>query len=247
MANREDGSLFHTQDVTAGYYKLAIIQQITLHVKKGQILTIIGPNGSGKSTLLKSAYGLTKIFEGKAFFDGIDITGLPPDEITRRGIRYVPQINNVFPKLTIEENLEMGAYSTRERDTVKAEGDRVFALFSRLKERRKQKAATLSGGERQMLAIGAGIMTKPRLLLLDEPTAGLAPALVTDVLKKVCEIRDNGATIVLVEQHAEKALEIADQAAVLLAGKKVLEGTASEMLKREDIGQVFLGKVRQAS
>jgi branched-chain amino acid transport system ATP-binding protein len=124
---------------------------------------------------------------------------------------------------------------------------RVFELFPRLKERSKQKAVTLSGGERQMLAIGAGIMTKPKLLLLDEPTAGLAPGLVLDVLNKICEIRDSGATIILVEQHAEKALEIADQAAVLLAGKKVLDGNADEILKREDIGQVFLGKVRQSS
>lgn len=240
----EDGYIFETRDLTAGYYKLAIIQQISLRVKQGHILTIIGPNGSGKSTFLKSIYGLIKVFEGSSHFEGKEITRLPSDVVTKLGIRYVPQINNVFLKMTIEENLEMGGYATKAHDEVGREMGRVFELFPRLKERRKQKASTLSGGERQMLTIGAGIMTKPKLLLLDEPTAGLAPGLVLDVLNKICEIRDSGATIILVEQHAEKALQIADQAAVLLAGKKVLDGNADEILKREDIGQVFLGKVR---
>lgn len=230
------------EDLTSGYGKLTVIHELSLTVDKQEILAIIGPNGSGKSTLIKSIYGIAEVFKGKIYLDGREITHLRPDEVTKLGVSYVPQVNNVFSNLSVEENLEIGAYVRNDKQGIKEDIEKLYQIFPVLRERRAQKAKTLSGGERQMLAIARGLMVNPKVLMLDEPTAGLAPQLVSEVLKKIIEIRENGVTVILVEQHAEKALQIADRALVLVAGKKVLEEECKKLLTREDVAEVFLGR-----
>lgn len=230
-------------DLYSGYGKLVIVQGVSLYVENGEIVSIIGPNGSGKTTLIKTIFGLTRIFGGKVVYNNTDITGIKPHIIARMGIGYVPQTNNVFTELTVEENLEIGGYLNH-ANNINDFKERVFQLFPILRERRGQKAGTLSGGERQMLAIGRALMSKPKLLLLDEPTAALAPKIVKQLLKKILEIRDQGTTIILVEQNARSALEISDRGYVLVTGKKVLEGNSKKLLNNSDLGKIYLGQIK---
>lgn len=230
-------------DLYSGYGKLIIVQGVSLYVENGEIVSIIGPNGSGKTTLIKTIFGLTRIFGGKVVYNNTDITGIKPHIIARMGIGYVPQTNNVFTELTVEENLEIGGYLNH-ANNINDFKERVFQLFPILRERRGQKAGTLSGGERQMLAIGRALMSKPKLLLLDEPTAALAPKIVKQLLKKILEIRDQGTTIILVEQNARSALEISDRGYVLVTGKKVLEGNSKKLLNNSDLGKIYLGQIK---
>ncbi|MBW4420565.1 MAG: ABC transporter ATP-binding protein [Myxacorys californica WJT36-NPBG1] len=233
-------ALLDVQNVHAGYIKdLNILQGINMRVYPGELVAIIGPNGAGKSTLAKTIFGLLTPNTGSIQFKGQAIGGLKSDQIVRRGMCYVPQLANVFPSLSVEENLEMGAFV---RDVaLQPLKDDIFARFPRLAERRKQRAGTLSGGERQMLALGKALMLKPSLLLLDEPSAALSPILVSTVFEQIKQINQDGTAIVLVEQNARKALEMADRGYVLEAGRDRFEGAGSDLLNNPKVGELYLG------
>ena len=234
--------LLKIENLTAGYGKLAIVQHVNADVNQGSILALIGPNGSGKSTLVKSIVREANVLSGQIYFRGRDITDMQPHEIIRLGISYVPQIENTFNNLNVQDNLELGAYVTSDKLTVHERMEEVFQLFPTLKERRRQKAKTLSGGERQMLAISRALMAKPVFLILDEPTASVAPALIAQIFKKICEVRDSGVTMIIVEQNVKKALQIADYVMVLVAGREAFMGSAKEVVEYKELADVFLGK-----
>jgi len=225
--------------ITAGYTEVDILHDVAIQVDSNQIVTIIGPNGAGKSTLLKTIFGLLKPKHGSIVLKEIDITGLKPDKIARRGISYVPQVDNVFPSLTVQENLEMGAFIRR--DDYSRRIEEIYELFPILGERRKQKAGQLSGGQRQMVAMGRALMLDPQLLLLDEPSAGLAPYLVEMIFDKICEINATGVAIVIVEQNARDALQLADHGYVLAMGRNVLDDAGQALLANEEVGRLYLG------
>lgn len=228
----------------SGYGKLAIIQGISLSVNAGDFVAIVGPNGSGKSTLVKSILGLTNVFDGKLIFDGQDITRQKPEKIASMKLGYVPQISNVFTDMTVTENLEMGGSIIKGGLKRKELAGRVVGLFPILKARERQKAGLLSGGERQMLAVGRALMGEPKLLILDEPTAALAPIIAEQLFQKLKEIREQlGVTIVLVEQNARKALGLANRGFVLIQGKKAFEGTPDQILNDTEIIRLFLGEL----
>jgi len=235
------GLVFSARNIHGGYGKAVVIQGVTLGLKRGELVALVGPNGSGKSTFIKSVYGLAHLFQGQVFLDGMDITDLGPEEKSAAGIQYVPQVDNTFPDLKVRENLEMGAYLMRDPAFIREALDAVSALFPILAERGEQRALTLSGGERQMLAIGRALMARPSVLFLDEPTAALAPKMVAELFRRIQRVRDSGVSILLVEQHAKKALEISDRGYVLVAGRAVMEGTGAEILANEDLKRVFLG------
>ncbi|TLZ60950.1 MAG: ABC transporter ATP-binding protein [Methanobacteriota archaeon] len=234
-------SALQATDIVGGYGKAVVVQGVSVRLGRKELVALVGPNGSGKSTLLKSIYGLASLFSGTVSWDGRDITRVGPEEKARLGIGYVPQVDNVFPDLRVRENLEMGSYFRRDKAAVLADMEGVFGIFPVLRERREQMASTLSGGERQMLAIGRALMARPSVLFLDEPTAALAPKIVAELFRRVRAIRDSGVSILLVEQHARKALEIADRGYVLVAGKIAMEGGGAEILANEDLKRVFLG------
>ncbi|WP_254721964.1 ABC transporter ATP-binding protein [Kovacikia minuta] len=216
----ETAPLLQVEDVYAGYVKdLDILQSVNFKIYPGELVAVIGPNGAGKSTLAKTIFGLLTPHQGKILFKGENIAGLKSDQIVERGMGYVPQIANVFRSLTVEENLEMGAF-VRRSEALQPLKQEIFARFPKLAERRKQRAGTLSGGERQMLAMGKALMLKPNLLLLDEPSAALSPILVNSVFEQIKEINRGGTAIVLVEQNARKALEMSDRGYVLEAGPR---------------------------
>jgi len=231
-------SALQATDIVGGYGKAVVVQGVSVRLGRKELVALVGPNGSGKSTLLKSIYGLASLFSGTVSWDGRDITRVGPEEKARLGIGYVPQVDNVFPDLRVRENLEMGSYFRRDKAAVLADMEGVFGIFPVLRE---QLASTLSGGERQMLAIGRALMARPSVLFLDEPTAALAPKIVAELFRRVRAIRDSGVSILLVEQHARKALEIADRGYVLVAGKIAMEGGGAEILANEDLKRVFLG------
>ncbi|MEE9566003.1 MAG: ABC transporter ATP-binding protein [Desulfobacteria bacterium] len=227
------------EDITAGYNEVDILHQVNLQVRVGEIVSIIGPNGAGKSTLLKTIFGLLQPRQGKIILNDEDITGLRPEKIVRKGISYVPQVDNVFPSMTIQENLEMGAFIRT--DDYRHRLDQVYDLFPILRERRKHKVGQLSGGQRQMVAMGRALMLDPQVLLLDEPSAGLAPLLVSHIFEQIREINVTGVAIVIVEQNAQEALKMAHHGYVLAMGRKVLDDTGDALLENEEVGRLYLG------
>jgi branched-chain amino acid transport system ATP-binding protein len=234
-------TVLEAERITAGYGPIDILHDISLGVRHGEIVSIIGPNGAGKSTAFKAIVGLIRPRLGRVRFDGADITGLRPDLVLRRGLAYVPQGRIVFPQMTVLENLEMGAYIERDAARVAATLERVYAIFPVLAERRKQKAGTMSGGEQQMVAIGRALMTTPKLILLDEPSLGLAPKFVTLIFDKLVEMRQAGNTLMLVEQNAARALTIADRGYVLELGRNRFEGAGAQLLTDPEVKRLYLG------
>lgn len=229
------------ESIVAKYGKVEALKGISLEVRKGELVTLIGSNGAGKSTTIKVISGLLKPESGEVLLEGAKTTGLPPHQMVKRGIGLSPEERHVFPKLTVEENLQMGAYIRKDKIVVRQEIDRVFDLFPRLKERYKQFAGSLSGGEQQMLAIGRALMCGPRLLLLDEPSLGLAPIVVEDMARIILELKKTGLSILLVEQNANVALRIADRGYLMDTGTIVLEGNANELLNDDRVRQIYLG------
>lgn len=232
--------LLEVENVYAGYIKdLNILQGVNFKIKPGELVAVIGPNGAGKSTLAKTIFGLLTPNQGTITFNGENVTHLKSDKIVQRGMCYVPQIVNVFPSLSIEENLEMGGFILQ--GSLNQRKEEIFTMFPRLKERRSQKAGTLSGGERQMLAMGRALMLKPKLLLLDEPSAALSPQLVHDVFEQIKDIKKKGTAIVLVEQNARKALGMADRGYVLVDGCDRFEGKGQDLLNDPEVAKLYLG------
>jgi len=232
-------TILKTEGITAGYTKVDILHEVNIRVKSGEIVSVIGPNGAGKSTLLKTIFGILNPREGNVTLKNEDITGLKPDKIARKGISYVPQVDNIFPSMTIQENLEMGAFIRN--DDYSQRLDEIYDLFPILKERRKQKAGQLSGGQRQMVAMGRALMVDPQVLLLDEPSAGLSPILVSDIFEKIIEINETGVSIIIVEQNAREALKMANHGYVLAMGKNVLDDKGDALLANEEVGRLYLG------
>jgi branched-chain amino acid transport system ATP-binding protein len=233
--------LLDVQSLTTSYRGLIAISGVSINVAEGEIVAVAGANGAGKSTLLKSISGMEKPKEGAVTFAGEPIQALPAHEITARGLAYVPENRRLFPRLSVADNLRLGSYLYRKRADRNAPMERVFALFPRLKERLPQRAETLSGGEQQMLAIGRALMTRPRLLMLDEPSQGIMPKLVDEIFQAVLTIRKAGVTVLIVEQRLAESLEIADRAYVLQTGRVVLSGTAAEVRDNPDIRRAYLG------
>lgn len=233
--------LLTLKDLHVHYGSIHAVKGISLHVKKGQIVTLIGANGAGKSTTLKAIMNLVRKSSGKVLFNGIDISKLQTHEIVKAGIALVPEGRKIFPNLTVYENLMMAAYSRTDREQVKQDLEFAFSLFPRLKERLKQLGGTLSGGEQQMLALARGLMSRPKLLMLDEPSLGLAPLLVKEVFQVIQKIREEGVTVLLIEQNALGALKIADYGYVLETGRIVLEGDGSMLLNNEGVKKAYLG------
>jgi neutral amino acid transport system ATP-binding protein len=233
-------SLLSVESVYAGYVPgLDILQGINFKLHPGDLVTIIGPNGAGKSTFAKCICGLVPCHTGKIQFQGKDIAGLKPNEIVKLGMSYVPQIANVFRSLTVNENLEMGAFTRSV--ALEPLKEKIFTAFPRLAERRHQQAGTLSGGERQMLAMGRAMMLEPPVLILDEPSAALSPKLVDEIFAKIQEINASGISIILVEQNARKALAIANRGVVLDTGRDRYEGPGSQLLNDPKVGALYLG------
>ena len=232
-------TILKATNVTAGYGEMDILHDVHIKVEEGQIVSVIGPNGAGKSTLLKTIFGLLKPRSGKILFKDEDITGLQPDRVARKGISYVPQVENVFPSLTIQENFEMGAFIRN--DDYSGKIAEIYDLFPTLKGREKDKAGTLSGGQRQMVAMGRALMLDPKLLLLDEPSAGLAPVIVSDIFQKIIEINQSGVSMIIVEQNAREALKMAHHGYVLAMGRNVLDDTGKALLENEEVGRLYLG------
>ncbi|HMH75490.1 MAG TPA: ABC transporter ATP-binding protein [Candidatus Udaeobacter sp.] len=233
--------LLHAERLTAGYGKMAILHDVTLDVRVGEMVSVIGPNGAGKSTAFKTIVGFLRPTGGRVLFDGQDITGLRPDQVLPRGLAYVPQGRIVFPQMTVLENLEMGAYIERAGRRIQEALDRVYRLFPILAERRAQKAGTMSGGEQQMVAIGRALMTTPKLILLDEPSLGLAPKFVSLIFDKLIEMKQSGYTMMVVEQNAAKALAVADRAYVLELGRNRFEGPGRTLLEDPEVKRLYLG------
>jgi ABC-type branched-subunit amino acid transport system ATPase component len=227
------------ENLTVGYTEVDILHQVNLQVRVGEIVSIVGPNGAGKSTLLKTIFGLLRPRQGTVMLNNQDITGLKPETIVRRGISYVPQVNNVFPSMTIQENLEMGAFIRTDDYTQRIE--QVYELFPILRERKKDKVGQLSGGQRQMVAMGRALMLDPQVLLLDEPSAGLAPLLVSHIFEQIEVINATGVAIVIVEQNARQALKMANYGYVLAMGRNVLDDKGKSLLENEEIGRLYLG------
>ena len=227
------------EDLKVNYGGIEAVKGITFEVPENEIVTLIGANGAGKSTTVRTISGLLKPTAGKITFDGDDITGLPPYEIVSRGITLVPEGRRVFPDLTVLENLKAGAYLRR--DDIKQDLEWVYELFPRLKERSWQAAGTLSGGEQQMLAVGRALMSKPKLMMMDEPSMGLAPLIVKDIFDIIKQIVEQGVTILLIEQNANMALQTANDAYVLEVGKITMKGTGKELLDNEEVRKAYLG------
>jgi branched-chain amino acid transport system ATP-binding protein len=234
--------MLEIKNLAVGYGAINALHEISLSVKPGSIVTLIGANGAGKTTTLKAISGLLKPRSGEILYDGKNIAGLPPHQIVKLGLSHVPEGRMIFANLTVLENLQLGAYLQTDKQVVRHELEHVFSLFPRLSEREKQIAGTLSGGEQQMLAIGRALMSKPKLLLLDEPSLGLAPLLVKTIFEKIVEInRQKGLTILLVEQNANLALEVSSFGYVLETGKVVLSGDSAGLRQNPQVKSAYLG------
>jgi len=233
--------LLDVKNIIVRHGSIEAVKGVSLSVEDGTIVSLIGANGAGKSSLLKALSGLNRSIEGEIWFKGKRIDGWKPARIVKAGIAQVPEGGRIFTKLTVEENLRAGAYLRRDQAKLSTDYERVYALFHVLRERLTQKAGTLSGGERQMLAFGRALMNGPKLLLLDEPSLGLAPILVDEIFKVIQKIRDEGVTVLLVEQNAKKALELADVAYVFETGRVVLQGPAKDLMDSREVQQAYLG------
>jgi len=233
--------LLRAEGLTAGYGKVPILHDVTLEVRVGEMVSVIGPNGAGKSTAFKTIVGFVHATGGRVNFDGQEITGLRPDQVLPRGLAYVPQGRIVFPQMTVLENLEMGAYIERDGGRVREALERVYTLFPILAERRTQRAGTLSGGEQQMVAIGRALMTRPKLILLDEPSLGLSPKFVSLIFETLVQMKGAGYTLMVVEQNAARALAVADRGYVLELGRNRFEGSGAALLADPDVKRLYLG------
>ena len=233
--------LLTAKNLHTSYGKIRAIKGISFDVAQGEIVTLIGANGAGKSTTLRTLSGLEVPHEGSITFDGEDITGMRPHDITKKSLIQVPEGRRVFPQMSVRENLDMGAFLRKDRDGIADDLEHVLEFFPRLKERMSQKAGTLSGGEQQMLAMGRAMMAKPKLLTLDEPSMGLAPVIIDVIFEIICKLNDEGMTILLIEQNANLALGISDRGYVMETGVIKLSGTGEELLANEDVQKAYLG------
>ena len=239
--------MLRLKNINTYYGKVHALKNVSLHLAEGEIVTLIGANGAGKTTILNTISGVTPATAGEVLFSRQPVTTLPPDQIVKLGISQVPEGRQVFKPLSVEDNLELGAYlryrSRETKSTIHRDMSKVYTLFPRLEERRKQLAGTMSGGEQQMLAIGRALMANPQLLLLDEPSMGLAPLVVQEIFRVLEQLRrENGTTILLVEQNAKAALKLADRGYVLETGKVILEGPAGELMENAEVKRAYLGK-----
>ena len=239
----EKETILKVSDLSVNYGYVAAVRNVHLQVYKNEIVTLIGSNGAGKTTTLMAISNLVEKTSGQILFDNEDIGKLPPDQVVRKGIAHVPEGRKIFPRLSVYENLLVGSLGNPKlkKTEIEEQIEYIFSLFPRLKERRKQAGGSLSGGEQQMLAIGRGLMMKPELIMLDEPSMGLAPIIVEDMFEVILKIRDTGKTILLIEQNASMALSIADRAYVLETGKITMEGKGSDLLNDENVKKVYLG------
>ncbi len=235
------GALLQVEDVHAGYGKIEVLKGISIHVDEGEIVTLIGANGAGKTSTLMTICGLVAARQGKVTFAGRDLRGVPAHEIVKLGLVQSPEGRKIFPRLTVAENLEMGAFTRRDPDGVAKDVERVFGLFPILAERRAQAGGTLSGGEQQMLAVGRAMMARPKLLLLDEPSLGLAPLIVLRIFEVIKQLNTEGTTILLVEQNARMALRLAHRGYVMETGEITLEDKAAALLANPSIRSAYLG------
>ncbi|MEI3406026.1 MAG: ABC transporter ATP-binding protein [Christensenellales bacterium] len=230
------------RDLCVSYGGIRALKGVSLSVDEGQIVTLIGANGAGKSTTLRAISGLQKVQSGSILYGGEELTSLPAKEIVRRGIIHVPEGRRVFPDMTVAENLKIGAFLRTDKAAIAQDMDYVYSLFPRLKERSWQLAGTLSGGEQQMLAVGRALMSRPKVLMMDEPSLGLAPLIVKDIFSIIRRVNQDGITVLLIEQNANAALRIADYGYVLETGTIALSGTGDELLKNESVREAYLGK-----
>lgn len=233
--------ILQAEEIKVRYSGLPVLQWVSLHVDPGETVCVVGANGAGKSTLLRAIMGAQHIFEGRILFMDREIHRLRTEEVVRMGIIYVPEEKMLFKPVSVEENLILGAYVLKDKEKIRENLEFVYTLFPRLRERRVQAASTLSGGEQQMVAIGRGLMSNPRILMLDEPSLGLAPVLVDEVLDTVRRLKEEGMTILLVEQNVREALDLADRAYVLQTGRIVSEGSGEELLESDMFRSAFLG------
>ncbi|EOR21326.1 ABC transporter ATP-binding protein [Cytobacillus oceanisediminis] len=233
--------MLHIKDLNVYYGNIQALKGVTLDIEEGEIVTLIGANGAGKSTLLKTLSGLIKPKKGSIEYLGKSIAGKPAQSIVKAGMSHVPEGRRVFSNMTVEENLELGAFLRKDKQEIQKNLQKVYEIFPRLFERKKQLAGTLSGGEQQMLAMGRAIMAKPKLLLLDEPSMGLAPIIVRTIFQVIQEINEEGTTVLLVEQNAHMALSIAHRGYVIETGKVVLSGSAQELQESDELKQAYLG------
>ncbi|HKU86741.1 MAG TPA: ABC transporter ATP-binding protein [Casimicrobiaceae bacterium] len=240
---KSDTPLLALERLAVAYGGIQAVKGIDVTVGDGELVCLIGANGAGKTTTLKGICGMLPIKSGRIRYAGDDITGFPSFKLVRRGLAMVPEGRGMFGALTIEENLAMGAYARRDRDAIRSDIERVFGLFPRLKERRRQTAGTLSGGEQQMLAMGRALMSRPRLLLLDEPSMGLAPLMVQKVFETIIAVAKEGVTILLIEQNAKLALEVSDRGYVMESGEITLSGQAAALLHDPKVRAAYLGEV----
>ena len=232
-------SFLIAEGMTGGYGSVDILHDCTIGVEKGEIAVIVGPNGAGKSTAMKAVFGMLSIHTGSVILDGEDITSLSPQDRVAKGMAFVPQTNNVFPSMSVEQNLEMGAFLRR--DDINKTMEEVYSLFPILKDKRKQNAGELSGGQRQQVAVGRALMTQPKLLMLDEPTAGVSPIVMDELFDLIIEVARTGLSILMVEQNARQALNIADKGYVLVQGKNRFTDTGEALMNDPEVRKSFLG------
>lgn len=233
-------TLLEAKAMRGGYGPVDILHGIDISCERGEIVVIVGPNGAGKSTAMKAVFGMMPLREGNVFLDGTDIGNLSPQARVGKGMAFVPQTHNIFPNMSVEENLEMGAYLRRD-DTVRQTIDEIYTLFPILGEKRRQNAGELSGGQRQQVAVGRALMTQPTLLMLDEPTAGVSPIVMDELFDRIIEIKRSGIGILMVEQNARQALEIADKGYVLVMGENKYSDKGSVLLANQEVRRAFLG------
>ena len=246
-AGKADNPVLSILNLESYYGPIMALRGVSLDVRKGQIVTVLGANGAGKTTLMKTISGVMDPEKGQILYNGKDIAGAEPDQVVNAGIVHVPEGSEVFPLLTVEENLEMGAFTRKDRSTIPADKEMVFSYFPILKERRKQAAGTLSGGQQQMLAIGRGLMGHPAVMLLDEPSLGLSPLLVKEIFTIIKRLnKEQGVTMLLVEQNAKVALDVADYGYVMELGRIVIDGDAEELKNSKDIQEFYLGVTEES-